>query len=282
MNFKDIVPVEWSNQRILLTSQLAEFYGCDTNNIKKDFNANRDRFKAGKHYFKLEGAALSAFKASLVTDGNEAPKFGDLQNLQVTDGDPQNLRSAGNGLQISPKTRTLYLWTERGAARHAKMLSTDKAWEVFEELEDNYFNPKPSPAVTALVDKPAAEKKPRKCHDIIAGYAFVYVFLLSNGKVKIGITKRFCARINEIKRATRLSIADIYFTPLMSFDDARKVEKCCKEIFSTQRITGEIFSVDFERACAAVELFVKLVSVKPIDSKLNIATANLPAAEKSK
>ncbi len=276
MNFKDIVPVEWSNQRILLTSQLAEFYGCDTNNIKKNFNANRDRFKAGKHYFKLEGAALSAFKASLVTDGNEAPKFGDLQNLQVTDGDPQNLRSAGNGLQISPKTRTLYLWTERGAARHAKMLSTDKAWEVFEELEDNYFNPKSSPAVTA----PAAEKKSAAIRP--EAIYLVYVLLLSNGKVKIGITKRFCARINEIKRATRLSIADIYFTPLMSFDDARKVEKCCKEIFSTQRITGEIFSVDFERACAAVERFVKLVSVKPIESKLNIATVNFAAAEKSK
>ena len=44
-----------------------------------------------------------------------------------------------NDLQISPKTRTLYLWTTRGAARHAKMLNTEKAWEVFEELEDCYF-----------------------------------------------------------------------------------------------------------------------------------------------
>ncbi len=34
----------------------------------------------------------------------------------------------------------LYLWTKRGAARHAKMLSTDRAWEVFEQLEDTYFN----------------------------------------------------------------------------------------------------------------------------------------------
>ncbi|KAA9920381.1 hypothetical protein, partial [Escherichia coli] len=34
----------------------------------------------------------------------------------------------------------LILWTERGAARHAKMLETDQAWEVFEKLEDSYFN----------------------------------------------------------------------------------------------------------------------------------------------
>lgn len=43
-------------------------------------------------------------------------------------------------MKISPKTRTLILWTERGAARHAKMLETDQAWEVFEKLEDSYFN----------------------------------------------------------------------------------------------------------------------------------------------
>ncbi len=35
--------------------------------------------------------------------------------------------------------RSLHLWTELGAARHAKMLETDKAWDVFEQLEDNYF-----------------------------------------------------------------------------------------------------------------------------------------------
>lgn len=32
------------------------------------------------------------------------------------------------------------MWTDRGAARHAKILDTDEAWEVYEELEENYFN----------------------------------------------------------------------------------------------------------------------------------------------
>ncbi len=40
---------------------------------------------------------------------------------------------------MSVMTRTLYLWTRRGAMRHAKMLNTDKAWDVFEMLEDSYF-----------------------------------------------------------------------------------------------------------------------------------------------
>ncbi|EID3015364.1 hypothetical protein LB105_005370, partial [Salmonella enterica] len=43
---------------------------------------------------------------------------------------------------------SLILWTERGAARHAKMLETDQAWEVFEKLEDCYFSQK-QPASSA-------------------------------------------------------------------------------------------------------------------------------------
>ncbi|EEW7666795.1 ORF6N domain-containing protein, partial [Escherichia coli] len=58
----------------------------------------------------------------------------------------KNLRLTISQLQISPKTRSLILWTERGAARHAKMLETDQAWEVFEKLEDSYFSQKQPPA----------------------------------------------------------------------------------------------------------------------------------------
>ena len=50
-----------------------------------------------------------------------------------------DLKSLANFPAISNKTRSLILWTERGAARHAKMLDTDQAWEVFEQLEDCYF-----------------------------------------------------------------------------------------------------------------------------------------------
>ena len=57
----------------------------------------------------------------------------------------KNLRVALNYSQnpVSPK-RALILWTERGAARHAKMLETDQAWAFFEKLEDSYFRQKNS------------------------------------------------------------------------------------------------------------------------------------------
>ncbi|HHN9115727.1 TPA: ORF6N domain-containing protein, partial [Escherichia coli] len=66
--------------------------------------------------------------------------------LRVTLSNSQNLQPSLRGLQISPKARSLILWTERGAARHAKMLETDQAWEVFEKLEDCYFSQKQMPS----------------------------------------------------------------------------------------------------------------------------------------
>ena len=43
----------------------------------------------------------------------------------------------------------LYLWTERGANHHCKILDTDKAWEQFENLEETYFRVKE--AVNAFI-----------------------------------------------------------------------------------------------------------------------------------
>ncbi|WP_283647653.1 ORF6N domain-containing protein [Hafnia paralvei] len=98
----------------ITTELLASLYGTDTNNIKVNYTRNADRFIEGKHFFKLMGD--------------------DLKILRVTLSNSQN--------PVSPKTRSLILWTERGAARHAKMLETDQAWEVFEKLEDCYFSQK--------------------------------------------------------------------------------------------------------------------------------------------
>lgn len=110
-------PIEWKEQRVITTALLAEVYGTETNNIKTNFNRNKDNFTEGKHYFLLQGEELSEFKR-LVTDSNPA----------LTD-----------SLKFAPQ---LYLWTERGANRHCKILDTDKAWEQFDNLEETYFKVK--------------------------------------------------------------------------------------------------------------------------------------------
>ena len=115
---KDMYPVDYNGVRVLTTEQLAQAYECEPQRIKQNFNNNKDHFKEGKHFFKLEGEALS------------------------------DLRVENIDLQISPMTRCLYLWTRRGASRHCKMLGTEKAWEMYDNLEENYFNP-PQKKMTA-------------------------------------------------------------------------------------------------------------------------------------
>ena len=109
----EIINIEHNNERVLTTEQLAQVYECDGVQIKQNFNNNADRFVEGQHYFRLEGETL------------------------------RKLRVENIDLQISPMTRSLYLWTRRGASRHSKMLGTDKAWEMFDALEENYFNLRP-------------------------------------------------------------------------------------------------------------------------------------------
>lgn len=107
--------VEYNNQRVLLTDQMAQAYGCDVINIQQNYANNKSRFEEGKHYFKLEGEELKRFKASL------------------------GYSNISSNLKFAP---VIMLWTERGAARHSKMLGTDTAWEVFDQLEETYFSVK--------------------------------------------------------------------------------------------------------------------------------------------
>lgn len=109
----NLVPMEWKGQRIMTTKTLAECYETEEKNIQMNFSRNKARFIEGKHFYKLSGAELKEF----------------ANYLQVTD----------SGSQISSKARSLILWTERGVARHAKLLDTDMAWNVYEQLEDTYF-----------------------------------------------------------------------------------------------------------------------------------------------
>lgn len=117
--------VTYQQQPVVTTELLAQLYGTDAHNILKNFNSNSDRFVSGKHFIKLEGEALREFKRC------------------ITESD---------SVKIPVQTRNLLLWTERGAARHAKMLDTDQAWEVFEKLEDCYFKPQATPALPHFVD----------------------------------------------------------------------------------------------------------------------------------
>ncbi|EDQ2625095.1 ORF6N domain-containing protein [Salmonella enterica subsp. enterica] len=119
-----LAPITHNQIPVITTELLAQLYGTETNNIKVNFSRNSDRFVCGKHYFKIEGDELRAMKHEV---------------------------TQSNSVKIARNVRSLILWTERGAARHAKMLETDQAWEVLEKLEDCYFSQK-QPATTRQVE----------------------------------------------------------------------------------------------------------------------------------
>ncbi|EIP0865999.1 ORF6N domain-containing protein [Salmonella enterica] len=126
ISVETLSPITHNQIPVITTELLAHLYGTKIKNISDNFLNNTTRFVVGKHFFKIEKNELREFKN----------------------------RSETIGL-VGKNARSLILWTERGAARHAKMLETDQAWEVFEKLEDCYFSqtlPSPTRQVQPAVD----------------------------------------------------------------------------------------------------------------------------------
>jgi len=125
----NLIPIEFKNQRILTTEQLADVYETEPIRIRQAFNRNLDKFTEGKHYYFLEGEKLKEFKGKYLNDTN---------------------------LKFVSK---LILWTERGASRHCKILDTDKAWQQFDNLEETYFRAKKITNASYMIEDPIERAK---------------------------------------------------------------------------------------------------------------------------
>lgn len=120
---------------VVTTETLARAYEVKPINIQKNFSANKDRFVEGKHYYTISGNDLKEFK---------------------------NCLTESKSVEIGKRTATLTIWTERGAARHAKMLNSDRAWDMFELLEETFFRiarPEPAPAPSPISKRTDPERK---------------------------------------------------------------------------------------------------------------------------
>lgn len=166
------LPLIAHNQLPVITTELlAQLYGTETANIKMNFSRNTKRFVQGKHFFKLEGDDLREFKHSM----SLRPSVSD----EVTESYP---------VKIARNVRSLILWTERGAARHAKMLETDQAWEVFEKLEDCYFSQKQPASSTTKHSYPTHSNNVPK---------FRYLVKLTYKDTLTGQVETFTGRANS-------------------------------------------------------------------------------------
>lgn len=102
--------ISWKNQPVFTFELAGHFFGNDPKIHKDNFNNNRERYREGDHYFKLQGSDLKEF----------------LQTENCSVANPS-------------KVRHLILLTQKGVARLAKSCGSERAWEVFEELEETYF-----------------------------------------------------------------------------------------------------------------------------------------------
>ena len=73
-----LVPIEHEGQRVITTELLAQVYETDTNNIKVNFNRNKDKFKEGVNYFLLQGEPLRVFKREVTESNLVAPKVNQI------------------------------------------------------------------------------------------------------------------------------------------------------------------------------------------------------------
>lgn len=106
---QELQVIEHLNRRVLTTKQLATAFDTDGKIVTRNFQRNQDRYEPGKHYYSLSGDDLKRFKALRQNDDT-------LKYVSV-----------------------LYLWTELGAWLHAKSLNSDKAWEAYRMLIDDYY-----------------------------------------------------------------------------------------------------------------------------------------------
>lgn len=125
LTIESLPVITYRDEPVCTTAMLAEVYGVEAHVIRQAFRRNRERYVEGRHFYSLEGSELQAFRARVA---NNYSRFAPAANV-----------------------RALNLWTKRGAARHAKTIESDKAWDVFELLEEHYFSgraavaPQPAP-----------------------------------------------------------------------------------------------------------------------------------------
>lgn len=112
VQLSSLSPISYKEVPCISTEMLAQAYEVEAKQIRQNFANNKERFVEGKHFYSLSGNELREFK----------------HNVEIFD-----------SVKIARNVNALTLWTERGAARHAKMLNSDRAWDVFELLEETFF-----------------------------------------------------------------------------------------------------------------------------------------------
>ncbi|MCH4169344.1 MAG: ORF6C domain-containing protein [Streptococcaceae bacterium] len=100
-------------KKAMLVKDIAEIHGTDVRSINQAINRNRKRF--------LEAKDIIDLKFAITQSDTEISDYGFTQNSFNA-------------------SKNIYLLSERGYAKLLKILEDDKAWEIYDQLVDNYFS----------------------------------------------------------------------------------------------------------------------------------------------
>lgn len=100
----------------ILAKTVAEIHGITVGEVNQNIKRNEKRFKDGIDIIDLKNSAITQSYSQLLKE-----------NLGFTQA------------QINA-SKNIYLFSERGYAKLIKIMDTDEAWGIYEELLDNYFH----------------------------------------------------------------------------------------------------------------------------------------------
>ncbi|MBR4153382.1 MAG: ORF6N domain-containing protein [Selenomonadaceae bacterium] len=190
MDIKTLIPLDWQNQRVITSAQLAKVYGTTPARIKDNFHHAKKNFIEGEHYFKLSGEELKEFKES----ASEVL-------FSYRQADPSSFIKA---------TSNLMLWTHKGCVRHCKMLNTPEAWKMFDELERVYFGVLNGELAEQTDDEPVDRTE---ISEILKRLAKLEAELDGTTEAYDAIIKEMQKNLSPAERAATLVALSLLMTP---------------------------------------------------------------------
>ena len=226
-------PLAYQGVPVLTTKMLAQAYEVEAKQIRQNFANNRERFIEGKHFFQLSANDLREFKNY-------------VENFDL--------------VQIDKRARHFTLWTERGAARNAKMLNSDRAWDVFELLEETFFrvvrvDAKPTPSPSAPIT-PADQS-------ILQSIVKAKVEALPEERRSKGLYPQIWGRFNNHFRLgsyrqlpqCRMADAVAYLTQLAVREPAQALPPTIESL----RVTDNAASADLDAHLDAIQEHIRAI-----------------------
>ena len=117
--------------------------------------------------------------------------------------------------------------------------------------------------VTATKPAPVVRKPNPKRRAAQLADARVYIAQINNGTVKIGNSKDVDDRKSRLQTKYKLTVKKTHHSSLFPRKIARAIEKALHNIFSSFKVDGEFFNVEYEFACTVLDALERLINSLP-------------------